>query len=195
VAQRIDVEVTMPKGGGAIPVLAHVEGSLLRAGIVLATKGAQVRKIDVRSPEKGPRDTLELEKRLRSQSPLGPRRPDRSFTVDLTGTMQGYVWNMATQGQAGMPVSARKGERVEVEMRNLTPMAHPMHLHGHVFQVVAIDGKRFGGAVRDTVLVPPKSAVTFAFDADNPGLWAFHCHNLYHLAAGMFTTMVYRNIG
>jgi FtsP/CotA-like multicopper oxidase with cupredoxin domain len=45
--------------------------------------------------------------------------------------------------------------------------------------------------VRDTVLVPPRTTVKVAFDADNPGLWAYHCHNLYHLAAGMFTTVVY----
>jgi FtsP/CotA-like multicopper oxidase with cupredoxin domain len=96
---------------------------------------------------------------------------------------------MAADGLPGMPVSANPGDRVEVEMRNLTPMAHPMHLHGHVFQVVAIDGQRFDGAMRDTVLVMPKATVTIAFDATNPGLWAYHCHNLYHLAAGMFSTI------
>ena len=70
-------------------------------------------------------------------------------------------------------------------------MPHPMHLHGHEFQVVEIDGVRFAGAVRDTVLVPPGRRVVAAFDADNPGLWAFHCHLLYHLDAGMFATIQY----
>ena len=46
--------------------------------------------------------------------------------------------------------------------------------------------------MRDTVLVPPQATIKVAFDADNPGMWAFHCHNLYHMAAGMFATMVYR---
>src|SRR5262249_42317650 len=68
---------------------------------------------------------------------------------------------------------------------------HPLHLHGHEFQVVEIDGKRFSGAVRDTVLVPPARRVVVAFDANNPGLWALHCHLLYHLEAGMFTTLRY----
>ncbi len=62
-------------------------------------------------------------------------------------------------------------------------MPHPMHLHGHTFQVVAIDNQRFPGAMRDTVLVPPNRSVTIAFDADNPGRWAFDCHRLYHLDA------------
>jgi FtsP/CotA-like multicopper oxidase with cupredoxin domain len=71
------------------------------------------------------------------------------------------------------------------------PALHIEHLHGHEFQVVEIDGKRFPGAVRDTVLVPPSRRVVVAFDATNPGLWAIHCHLLYHLDAGMFTTLRY----
>jgi FtsP/CotA-like multicopper oxidase with cupredoxin domain len=66
-----------------------------------------------------------------------------------------------------------------------------MHLHGHHFQVVAINGRRFAGALRDTVLVPSGGSVTVAFDAANPGKWALHCHHLYHMAAGMMTTVEY----
>ena len=57
--------------------------------------------------------------------------------------------------------------------------------------VVEINDRRFSGAVRDTVLVPPGHRVVVAFDANNPGLWALHCHLLYHLATGMFTTVRY----
>ena len=88
-------------------------------------------------------------------------------------------------------MTVASGERVELVMRNVTMMAHPMHLHGHSFQVTEINGRAASGAVRDTILVPPKATVKVVFDADNPGLWAFHCHNLYHMAAGMFTTVVY----
>ena len=76
-------------------------------------------------------------------------------------------------------------------MTNRTMMSHPMHLHGHIFQVVEIDGRRLSGAMRDTMLVPPRTRVTIAFDANNPGLWAFHCHLLYHAQAGMFSTIGY----
>jgi FtsP/CotA-like multicopper oxidase with cupredoxin domain len=81
---------------------------------------------------------------------------------------------------------------VEVTLRNTSMMAHPMHLHGHHFQVVAIDGQRFAGAVRDTVLLPPNRSVTIAVDAGNHGQWAFHCHHLYHMATGMMSTFAYR---
>jgi hypothetical protein len=81
-----------------------------------------------------------------------------------------------------LPVA--EGERVQLVFVNRTPMPHPMHLHGHEFQVVEIDDVRFAGAVRDTVLVPPGRRVVVAFDALNPGLWALHCHLLYHLDPG-----------
>lgn len=68
-----------------------------------------------------------------------------------------------------------------------------MRLHGLHFQVVAINGERFSGAVRDTVGVPHMAEVTIAFDADNPGKWPFHCHHLYHMASGMMGYVEYGN--
>ena len=70
-------------------------------------------------------------------------------------------------------------------------MSHPIHLHGDPFQVVAINGSTVAGAVRDTVLVPIGGSVTIAFAADNPGHWALPCHNLYHMAVGMMTSIRY----
>ena len=107
--------------------------------------------------------------------------------------MAGYVWsiNGIAWAKDVLPLPVANGERVELVFRNETPMPHPMHLHGHEFQVVEIDGKRFAGAVRDTVLVTPRTSVVVAFDATNPGWWALHCHLLYHLDAGMFTTLRY----
>ena len=81
---------------------------------------------------------------------------------------------------------------MEILMRNETTMSHPMHLHGHDFQVVEIDGKKVNGALRDTLIIPPKSVIKVIFDANNPGTWAFHCHILYHLAAGMLTVVRYQ---
>lgn len=195
IAQRIDLLIRLPKEGGAWPILGVVEGLNRRTGIVLATQGARIE----RAPESAGRPSapvgLEMEERLRGASPLAPRRADRVIQMALTGDMAAYVWSLNNKvyGQDTPPI-IKKGERVEIVMPNRTMMSHPMHLHGHVFQVVEINGRRFPGAMRDTVLVPPKTTVTIAFDADNPGKWAFHCHNLYHLEAGMMTTVQYQQL-
>ena len=128
-------------------------------------------------------------------SPLSPKAPDRIHRIDLTGSMKDYVWglNGVTYDKA-KPFVVAQGERVELILTNKTMMSHPMHLHGHFFQVTAVNGQRFPGAIRDTVLVPPKASVTVAFDADNPGKWLFHCHILYHQASGMMGLIQYQGI-
>jgi len=82
------------------------------------------------------------------------------------------------------PLRVSSGEHVRIRMVNRSPVAHPMHLHGHFFQV--------GDAVKDTVRVPPHMGeVVIDFVADNPGDWLFHCHNIYHLEAGMARVLTY----
>lgn len=110
----------------------------------------------------------------------------------LGGDMEAYVWTLdgRTWGERRR-IPVRAGDRVEIAMRNQSMMAHPMHLHGHHFQVVGLDDRRFSGAMRDTVWVPPERELTVAFDAANPGVWAFHCHHLYHMATGMMTSVEY----
>ena len=88
-------------------------------------------------------------------------------------------------------VFAKYGERVVIKFVNDTPMSHPMHLHGHTFQVIDINGQPMKGAMRDTLLVTGKSSISVTFDANNPGLWYVHCHVLWHLAAGMATLVQY----
>ena len=131
---------------------------------------------------------LSHEAQSRSVAPLKVRSADKSFDMTLRGDMAAYNWALETNA----PIVVDKGDRVEVSFANASMMAHPMHLHGHHFQVVAIDGKRIEGAVRDTVLVPPMRSLTIAVDADNPGQWAFHCHHLYHMVRGMMSTFGYR---
>jgi FtsP/CotA-like multicopper oxidase with cupredoxin domain len=192
IAQRVDIAVRMPADGTALPVLARGEGLAKQTGVVLRPSGAAVAKVPETAAMAAPALSLMDEMKLRAAQPLPSRPIDRSVPVDLVGNMSGYVWGMAVYGLEAVPVGVEKGERVELVMRNTTMMAHPMHLHGHSFQVTEINGQAFAGAVRDVVLVPPRTTVKVVFDADNPGLWAYHCHNLYHMAAGMFATVVYR---
>jgi FtsP/CotA-like multicopper oxidase with cupredoxin domain len=192
VSQRADVVLRMPADGAAVPIFAVGEGRKLRTGLVLRPPGAAIARLSAESAEAGPVVGLDFEASLVASQPFSARPIDNSIPVDLTGTMMGYIWGMSVHDQGGMPATIEKGQRVELVMRNRTMMAHPMHLHGHLFQVTEINGKPLQGAVRDSVLVGPNATVNVIFDADNPGLWAFHCHNLYHMAAGMFATVVYR---
>ena len=191
-AQRVDVLLRIPAGGGAFPVLAQREGDRPRTGIVLATPGATVRKLlpDAQAAA-GPVD-LSLERRLRARFPLAPRRPDLVYRVALTGQMMPFIWGIDGRTWSDrLPLEVAQGKRVAFDLVNRTAMAHPMHLHGHHFQVQALNGVRFSGAMRDTVLVPIGGTVRIAFDADSPGRWLFHCHNLYHMASGMMTEVAY----
>jgi FtsP/CotA-like multicopper oxidase with cupredoxin domain len=136
-----------------------------------------------------------LEARLAADEPLSARPADIVRTIELAGGMKPYAWSMNGEYWPQVtPLMLDKGQRVEIDLVNRTMMAHPMHLHGNHFQVVAIDGAPIQGAVRDTVLVMPMGRVRIAFDADNPGRWAFHCHNLYHQITGMMTEFRYQGI-
>ncbi len=192
-AQRLDIELAIPKTAAAYPVLAVLEGERKQTGIVLLAGKGRVRRISGGAGTASPALMLDLERSLRAVKPLADRKADRTYTINLTGVMQGYQWsiNNVAWNKDVPPLMVTEGERVELVLVNQTMMSHPMHLHGHSFQVVAIKGDRFAGAMRDTVLVPPKTTVTIAFDADNPGWWSFHCHLLYHLHAGMFATLRY----
>jgi FtsP/CotA-like multicopper oxidase with cupredoxin domain len=193
VAQRLDIVLTIPRATAAYPLLATVEGARNRTGIVLAAGRAPIARIPGQAAMAAPPITMGLEKRLRAAEPLKPRKPDRVHNIDLTGEMSKYIWsiNGVAWNPQVPPLPIAKGERVALVMTNSTGMPHPMHLHGHRFQVVEIAGMPLAGAVRDTVRVPPGQRVVVVFDADNPGTWAFHGHMLYHMEAGMFQTFRY----
>lgn len=192
IAQRLDLRVKIPAKGGVFPILFQGEGTRQLAGIVLGTESATLSDLPKEAALPAAGLDNEQEKRLRAAHPLAKKPVDRTCPAVLDGSMRGYVW---TINGAAYPnrnsIDVKRGERVEIVLVNRTSMGHPMHLHGHDFQVVEIDGQKIAGAVRDTVEVPPGSTVKIAFDANNPGVWAFHCHILYHMATGMFTVVKY----
>ena len=116
------------------------------------------------------------------------RRPSRQMEIHLTGNMERYMWSFDGKKFSAVsddPVRFAYNERVRVKLVNDTMMAHPIHLHGHFFELV-------NGAPSDrqpqkhTVIVQPGGSATFDFTADEEGDWAFHCHLLYHMHSGMF---------
>lgn len=192
VAQRLDILLNLPREGGTYPILAQNEGGIGRTGLILASAAAMVAKVPLSADAAAPPVDMALEEKLVAVAPLADRPPDITHRIALTGIMDKYVWSIDERTWGNhRPLTVRLGQRVVIEMRNTTMMAHPMHLHGHHFQVIAINGRALRGAVRDTVLVLPQATVTIAFDANNPGRWFFHCHNLFHRDVGMQTEVIY----
>jgi FtsP/CotA-like multicopper oxidase with cupredoxin domain len=191
IAQRLDILLELPGEEGAWPVFAVREGDVARTGIVLRTRHGRLERLASEASAPAQPVGLGLERRITAARPLAERPVDRWLTLGQ-GEAAGFTWTLNDRvfGQHE-PLLVREGERVELTFEDRTTMAHPMHLHGHHFQVVAVNGERIRGPMRDTVLVPARGSVTIAFDADNPGIWALHCHNLYHMAAGMMTTLEY----
>ena len=117
-------------------------------------------------------------------------RPAEADELTLSGGMGDYARTIDGQLYPDAdPLEVREGEWVRFVMRNRSAMWHPMHLHGHFFRVENGTGR---GPFKDTVLVePPMGELTFDFVADNHGEWFFHCHNAYHLEAGMARVVSY----
>ncbi|KOY59298.1 multicopper oxidase family protein [Streptomyces sp. XY332] len=199
--ERYDVLVTAQDG--VFPLTALAEGKEGKGGpasaLALLRTGAGAAPTAATRPAELAGKPLTAD-RLRAAEPaaLAPREPDRTIGIKLTGGMEKYDWAFD-----GKPYTAdqrhpvKAGERVRLEFNNSTTMWHPLHLHGHTF---ALGGGR-GGARKDTALILPggtsrtKSGggtLTVDFDADNPGLWMVHCHNVYHAEAGMMTVLGYR---
>ena len=188
-AQRLDIEIDLP-GSGAFPVLALREGARERTGLILASPGAEVSKIAGLSDAKSPAFDTDLaqEMLLQAANPLAVRPVDRSHMIMLSGSMQPYLWTIDGQTwDTHKPINAASGERVELMFHNMSMMGHPMHLHGHAFQVVNVNGRAIKGAMRDTVYVPPMGRVTIALDAGEAARWMLHCHHMPHLSTGMMT--------
>ena len=189
-AQRLDIVLDLPAGQGAFPILALREGAREQTGLILATAGATVLRLDDLAAVASPAFDLDLaqESQLRALVPLPDRAAAKAEMVMLAGSMAPYVWTINGQTWGShQPITAKTGDRVELMFHNMSMMGHPMHLHGHAFQVVQINGTRFAGAVRDTVYVPPMSQVTIAIDAGEAARWMLHCHHMPHLATGMMT--------
>ena len=133
---------------------------------------------------------------LRSHSPNpDPRTPSRQVDVHLTANMERYMWSMdgVSSSQGAQPIAFRLGERVRVNLINDTMMPHPIHLHGHFFELVS--GEPGHRVRKHTVNVLPGGKVAFDLTADAPGDWAFHCHMLLHMHAGMMRVVTVRRDG
>lgn len=131
---------------------------------------------------------------LRAADPNPLRPPERTLQIHLTGNMERYMWSFDGRLFTAVtddPIRFAFDERVRVKLVNDTMMAHPIHLHGHFFELVnGADATR--QPRKHTLVVQPGSTATFDLTANEPGDWAFHCHLLYHMHAGMMQVVTVR---
>ena len=123
---------------------------------------------------------------LRARAPNPDRRvPERTLELHLTSNMERYMWSFDGRkfSEVREPIAFREGERVRMTLVNDTMMPHPIHLHGMFFEVVT--GEHDHKPRKHTVVVKPGEKMSIDITADAVGEWAFHCHLLYHMHAGM----------
>lgn len=121
-----------------------------------------------------------------------PRPPTRSVEIHLTGNMKRFMWSLEGRKFSSIvePIRFARNERVRVTLVNDTMMQHPIHLHGHFFEVV--NGHQGRHPRKHTVNVLPGTKISFDLTADAPGDWAFHCHLHFHMHAGMINVVTVR---
>ena len=121
--------------------------------------------------------------------PIDPREPSREIELHLTGNMERFMWSFDGQKfSESLPIRFRYGERLRVVLVNDTMMNHPIHLHGMWSELESESGQF--QVRKHTINVQPAQRVSFRVTADAPGHWAFHCHLIYHMEAGMFREVV-----
>lgn len=188
-AERYDVIVTA--ADGVFPLVALAEGKNALARALLSTGSGSPPDPEFQPDELNRRvGTVEM---FTATTPVNLGRPqsDLNLPVLLGGNMMQYNWTINGQAYSSKSDSLhiRQGEQPTITFDNPTMMYHPIHLHGHTFQVIRADGSP--GARKDTVIVPPKQQIRALLVADNPGMWMLHCHNTYHQEAGMQTRLDY----
>lgn len=182
--ERFDVTVTL--GDGVFPFTATPFGKAGQAR-------ALVRTADGSAPDAGQIPAVPVARTLLGadltpavSARLPEREPDATAALSLNGQMQPYQWGMngAPFGE-NSPLTVKQGQRLRLNVTNMTMMTHPLHVHGHTF-AVADSGLR-----KDTLLLRPMESRAIDLDADNSGDWMIHCHNIYHAVAGMMIQLNY----
>jgi CopA family copper-resistance protein len=121
--------------------------------------------------------------------PIDTREPSREIELHLTGNMERFIWSFdGVKFSDAKPVHFNTGERLRIVLVNDTMMNHPIHLHGMWSELETPDGQF--QVRKHTINVQPAQRITYVVSADNPGRWAYHCHMLYHMEAGMFREVV-----
>ncbi|WP_217441176.1 multicopper oxidase family protein [Nocardia barduliensis] len=185
--ERYDAIIEL--GDGVFPLVAAAEGKTGQGFALIRTSGGSPPPADTRPTELAtPPVTADHLAALESVR-LTKRGPDRTLDVVLDSDKSRYIWTINGKVfEERTPLEVTEGQRVRLRFVNKTMMFHPMHLHGHTFEVVNPSGT---GPRKDTSIVLPMQTLEVDLDTDNPGQWLVHCHNVYHGEAGMMSVMSY----
>lgn len=187
--ERYDMVVTA--GDGVFPLVAAAEGKNATARALLVTGTGVTPAAEYTPGELQGRVATVSDLAATGEAVLPPSPDEVNLSADLGGSMMRYDWTINGLPFAKTrPLQVREGQHVSLTFNNATMMWHPMHLHGHTFEVVGADGRP--GARKDTAIVLPMQKLQVRFVADNPGVWMMHCHNTYHQEAGMMTSVDYQ---
>lgn len=204
-AERYDIEFTMPKSGNVQLVSGDpnvTERMQLQATIGESMSSNAGAMSDIPDVQNAPwfdfanygggnatgRPTFSLNQHF-----------DKSFNMALGVSMgkTGMEYTINDEAYPNVPpMIVSTGDTIKMHIENKTAFIHPMHLHGHDFQVLTRDGKTLTGSTvyLDTLEVLPGETYDIAFKADNPGLWMLHCHDLHHASAGMDVVLQYAGV-
>ncbi|MBV9322215.1 MAG: multicopper oxidase family protein [Chloroflexi bacterium] len=205
--QRADLVFSMPLSGGVRLIDTELRGATSPVQTLLfgntETHLASVAIGDAAAPSLDV-DRLPLFDPLHYGAPasdlLATVAPDETLTLALgehPGIRDGRPQLIHTINGAASPdvppLVVHEGQVIRLHIVNQTAEYHPMHLHGHVLTLLAVDGRSLDGSPvhQDSILVGPNQTVDAAFVADNPGVWMFHCHVLLHAEMGMTTSVNY----
>ena len=182
--ERYDVTVTL--GDGVFPLVASAEGKNGLGMAIVRTGAGRRPGPEVQPAELKRRVVLSTDMKAATAVRLPKKKVDRQLDLVMSGSMAPYQWTInGKMFPDTAPLMVKQGERVRLRFQNRSMMFHPMHVHGHTFALAS------AGARKDTVIVRPMQTVDVELQADNPGRWATHCHNIYHAESGMMTTLDY----
>jgi FtsP/CotA-like multicopper oxidase with cupredoxin domain len=185
--ERYDATVML--GDGVFPLVAEPVAKKGLARALVRTGSGSVPAANARPSELDGYPLTVDALRAAPGTALPKREPDTVQELMLSGTMAPYEWTInGTTYDNTVPLTIRPGQAGRMQIRNHSMMSHPLHLHGHTFQLGHAGGN---GPRKDTVLVPPMGGVDVDLVADNPGQWMVHCHNAYHAETGMMTRLDY----
>lgn len=202
--QRADVVLTMPSSGGVRiggvgtkPIFpwvkpAKVDITIGDEPIPAPLDADRLPNFDITNygaPAPDPvlnGSAFDVARELKLNGGMGFRESMFFFNDTFNGLASPYV----------PPIAVHDGDRVRLRLVNLSPKFHPVHLHGHIFTVLARNGRAVSGSPihLDAVLVPPGETWDVGFIANNPGIWMLHCHVLNHAAGGMSMTINYEGV-